>query len=169
MTAEPTAARIAQALDRQAIADVLVDYCRFLDSMDLEALAALFTPDCRVVYGDDPRLRAEGRDALRSSLARMWRWRRTAHHLSNIRVWFDAPGRARAESAVWAWHEAQDGSPAEVYGVYDDRLIETAEGWRIDARRMTMRGASAGFRVALPPTERRPPPPGWTTPEGLDG
>ena len=57
--------------DRHAVEEVLVDYCRHLDRMDLDALAALFTEDCRVVFGPDPNLRAEGRAALRQSMARM--------------------------------------------------------------------------------------------------
>jgi hypothetical protein len=45
-------------LDTAAITAVLTDYCRYLDRMDLEALGALFTIDCRVIYGPDPRLAA---------------------------------------------------------------------------------------------------------------
>ena len=63
----------------RAVENVLYDYCRHLDTMDLLSLAALFTEDCYVVYGADDRLRARGRQALEISLARMWRWRRTAH------------------------------------------------------------------------------------------
>ena len=154
--------------DRREIEDLLIDYCRHLDRMDLEALAALFSADCHVVYGPDPRLAAEGREALRTSLARMWRWRRTAHHLANVRVWLDAPDRARAESCVHAWHERPDGGTAVVFGRYHDTLTRTDAGWRIAARRMEQDGADAGFRVAIPQAPRTPPPPGWTSPEGLD-
>lgn len=160
--------RLRGLLDRREIADVLIDYCRHLDRMALDELAALFTEECRVVFGPDPRLAAEGRAALEASLARMWRWRRTAHHLANVRIWLDGPDAARAESCVQAWHEKPDGGTATVFGRYLDRLARTAEGWRIAERRMDMNGADAGFRVAIPQAPRRPPPDGWQPPEGLD-
>ena len=90
---------------RQAITDVLIDYCRYLDRMELTDITMLFTTDCKVVYGPDLRLTAKGRLALEASLARMWRWQRTAHHLSNVRVQFESDRMASAQSAVWAWHE----------------------------------------------------------------
>jgi ketosteroid isomerase-like protein len=155
--------------DRFAIEDLLVDYCLHLDRMDLAALAALFTPDCRVIYGPDPRLMAEGAPALAASLARMWRWTRTAHHLSNVRIRAEGAEDARAESCVLAWHERPDGTTATIHGRYLDRLRRTPQGWRIAERRMEMNGADAGFRVGIPPAPRHPPPEGWSAPEGLDG
>jgi len=158
-----------ELLDRRQIEDLLVDYCRHLDRMELDALAALFTTDCRVTYGAEPRLAAVGREALARSLARMWRWRRTAHHLANVRVWLDSADTARAESYVHAWHERPDGRTATVYGRYLDSLRRTPEGWRIAERRMDMNGADANFHVPIPQAPRQPPPPGWQPPEGLDG
>ena len=155
--------------DRFAIHDLLVDYCLHLDRMDLAALARLFTPDCIVVYGPDPSLMARGPAALQASLARMWRWTRTSHHLSNLRIWLDGPGKARSESYVTAWHERPDGATATIYGRYLDRLVRTPDGWRIAERRMQMNGADAGFRVAIPQAPRHPPPDGWVAPAGLDG
>ncbi len=147
---------IRTLLDTAAITGVLTDYCRFLDRMDLAALGTLFTPDAQVIYGPDPRL-----------LARMWRWKRTAHHLANVRVWVEG-GTARAESAVHAWHEAADGSDAEIFGLYHDRLARVGEDWLIAERRMEMQGSRGGFRVPIPPAHREAPPPGWTPPQGLD-
>lgn len=154
--------------DRFAINDVMVDYCLHLDRMDLAALARLFTPDCEVIYGPDPRLSARGAVALEASLARMWRWTRTAHHLSNVRLWPDGPDSARSESYVMAWHERPDGTSATIYGRYLDRLRRTPDGWRIATRRMQMNGADAGFLVAIPQAPRHPAPPGWVPPAGLD-
>lgn len=161
-------ADVRELLDRREIEDLLVDYCLHLDRMELDALAALFTIDCRVIYGPDPRLEAHGRAALEASLARLWRWARTAHHLSNARIRV-AGDTATAESYVHAWHETPDGATAVIFGRYLDRLVRTPGGWRIAERRMEMNGADRGFRVAIPQAPRRPPPPGWTPPEGLDG
>lgn len=155
--------------DRHGIEDVLVDYCRMLDRMDLEGLSRLFTADCEVIFGPDPRLRASGRDSLRRSMERMWRWRRTAHHLSNVRVWSDGTEAARAESYVHAWHEAPDGTTAEVFGIYRDRLARSHGDWRIARREMTMNGSQGAFRVQIPQAERAAPPLSWVPPKGLDG
>jgi ketosteroid isomerase-like protein len=137
--------------------------------MDLVALACLFTPDCEVIYGPDPLLTSRGNAALKASLARMWRWQRTAHHLSNVRLWGDGPDCARSESYVMAWHEHPDGTTATIFGRYLDLLSRTPDGWRIAQRRMEMNGADAGFRVAIPQAQRNSPPPGWVPPSGLDG
>lgn len=155
--------------DRFAIHDLLTDYCLHLDRMDLGALARLFTADCEVIYGPDPQLTAWGAAALEASLSRMWRWRRTAHHLSNIRLWPDGTDHVLSESYVMAWHERPDGTTATVFGRYLDRMTRTPDGWRIAQRRMEMNGADAGFRVAIPQAQRHPPPPGWVPPPGLDG
>lgn len=160
---------IEALIHRRAIEDALVSYCRYLDRMDLCALAQLFTGDCSVSFGPDPRLAADGRAALETSLSRMWRWRRTAHHLSNVSVQFVSDSAADAESAVWAWHEAEDGTDAEIFGVYRDRLVRQDGAWLIANRRMEMTGSRGGFRVPVPAAFRAPPPPGWSAPEGLDG
>ncbi len=154
--------------DRREIEDVLVDYCRMLDRMDLEGLSRLFTADCEVIFGPDPRLCASGRDDLRRSMERMWRWQRTAHHLSNVRVWPKGADAARVESCVHAWHEAPDGTTAEVFGIYRDRLVRAHGNWRIARREMAMNGSQGAFRVQIPQAERAAPPQGWVPPEGLD-
>lgn len=150
--------------DRLAIHDVLADYCRWLDSMDLEALAALFTNDCDVEFGPDQRLNSTGRTALARSLARMWRWSRTSHHLSNVQIRFTNESEASAVSYVLAWHERPDGSTATVYGQYRDRLEKHGGRWLIAQRTMLENGSDAGFTVNLHQLERRPAPADWVAP-----
>ena len=87
------AEQLQELLDKQAIAEVLFAYCAHLDRMDLEALAALFTEDCVVDYGPEARLQSHGADGLRRDLARMWRWSRTSHHLSNVVVKLEGDGQ----------------------------------------------------------------------------
>jgi ketosteroid isomerase-like protein len=154
--------------DRAAIADLLADYCRHLDAMDLPALAALFTRDATATYGDTAALNATGRAAIAASLARMWRWQRTAHHLTTLRLWADGPDAARSEARVIAWHERPDGRTATVHGRYLDRLLRTPDGWRIAHRRMEALGSDAGFTVPLHRAPRAAAPPDWSAPAGLD-
>jgi 3-phenylpropionate/cinnamic acid dioxygenase small subunit len=148
--------------DRVAITEILHAYCRALDTMELEAIGALFAEDCVVSYG--PRLESRGAGQLAADLARLWRWRRTSHHLSNVTIRLDGDSE-EAESYVIAWHEAPDGRTATLFGQYHDRLRRLPEGWRIAGRRQVMNGSDAGFTLAIHPLRRRPPPPGWTAPD----
>jgi hypothetical protein len=166
---EPMADAISRLVDQREIENLLIDYCRYLDRMELGKLAALFSEDCRVIYGPDPKLTARGRPGLEASLSRMWRWRRTAHHLTNIRIRFDGDARADSESYVHAWHEGVDGNTAIIYGRYLDRLHRLDEVWKITERRMDMNGCDNGFKVPVPPAPRCMPPSGWSPPQGLDG
>ena len=154
-----------ELMDRQAITDVLIEYCCALDQMDLPRLAALFTDDCVVEYGPQPALQSRGAAALERSLQRMWRWQRTSHHLSNVQISFTSADEARAGSYVYAWHERPDGSTATILGQYKDRFVRVDGGWRIAERRMEMNGCDSGFKVDIYPFERIPAPPGWIAPD----
>ena len=151
--------QLQELLDKQAIAEVLFAYCAHLDRMDLEALAALFTEDCVVDYGPEARLQSHGADGLRRDLARMWRWSRTSHHLSNIVVRLEGDGQyAVASSYVIAWHERPDGPTATMMGQYQDRLVRVDGRWRIASRRQELTGNDAGFDVNINRFERIPRP-----------
>lgn len=156
--------RLHRLVEHQAITEVLIEYCTALDRMDLPRLAALFTADCVVEYGPEEWLRSRGRSALEKSLARMWRWSRTSHHLSNVQIEFSEDDEAFVRSYVHAWHERSDGTSATILGQYHDRFVHGDAGWRIAERRMVMNGCDAGFRVNIPPFERIPPPDDWEPP-----
>ena len=156
--------RLQQLKDRNDIGDLLHSYCLTLDRMQLDELAALFTEDCSVAFGADPLLQSNGSAALARSLQRMWRWKRTSHHLSNIVISFEGPDAADVVSYVMAWHEDPNGQTATVFGQYRDRVVRTDVGWRIASRRMLMNGNDAGFTLDLFPAERKPPPRDWTAP-----
>lgn len=153
--------------DKILIGELLSGYCRMLDTMALDDVDIYFTEDCIVEFGADARLNACGSAELASKLSRLWRWRRTAHHLSNIEVQLSGQDRAFASSYVLAWHQREDGTNAILYGLYRDALIRTANGWRISHRRQEMNGSEPAFPIGIFPAERRPPPPGWTVPEHL--
>ena len=159
---------LRQLLAERDIERLLTAYCICLDRMDLESLAALFTDDCAVDYGDDPRLMSNGSVALRQSLERMWRWSRTSHHLSNIMIEFESDIAARSTSYVHAWHERADGSTATIMGQYLDRLVCRSGRWLIAERRMVMNGCDSGFTVPIHKADRAGPSPGWTAPD-IDG
>src|ERR1700690_3578479 len=96
--------------DRQEISNLLIEYCRALDVMDLAAIARVFTEDCQVEFGPEERLRSRGAAGVAKSLERMWRWSRPSHHLSNVQIAFEGADRARSISYVLAWHGRPDGT-----------------------------------------------------------
>ena len=106
---------IEELIARQRIGETLARYCNHLDSMTLDDLGQLFTEDCAVSFGPNSNLEANGREALITSLARLWRWHRTAHHLCNVVISFDTIKKATVQSRVHAWHETRDGTEAEIF------------------------------------------------------
>jgi hypothetical protein len=153
-------AALQELVDRQEIVHLLHEYCRGLDLMDLAVVEAVFTPDCIVDYGAEPGMRTESAAAVIAGLrALMWRWSRTAHHLSNEQIWFDGPDAARGVSYVLAWHEFPNGTTATLWGQYHDRFTRTAGGWRIRHRRLLMAGHDDNWDVSNHRLERRAPSP----------
>jgi ketosteroid isomerase-like protein len=155
---------LQQLADRDEITFLLNEYCRALDAMDLDAIAEIFTEDCVVEYGPEDRLKSYGKAAIHKGLERLWRWRRTSHHLSNIQIKFQGADKASANSYIIAWHERPDGGTATVWGQYQDVFVRTPAGWRLARRRQSMNGNDAGFTVNLFPSERSKPPAGWVAP-----
>jgi 3-phenylpropionate/cinnamic acid dioxygenase small subunit len=150
---------VLEIREKQAITEILFAYCAHLDRMDLDALASLFTDDCHVDYGPEERMQSNGSMQLRRDLSRMWRWKRTSHHLSNVVITLDEDHRhADALSYVMAWHERPDGSTATMMGQYRDRLVRLGDQWRIAHRRQVLTGNDAGFDVHINPFERLNPP-----------
>ena len=63
---DPARAALERLADETAITALLNDVCTHLDTLDLDRLAELFTPDCRVRYGN---VQLEGRDGTIAWLA----------------------------------------------------------------------------------------------------
>ena len=161
--------RLRRLCDREEVTWALNEYCSALDRMDLQGLCALFTEDCLVEFGPEAWLQSRGAPALEQSLARMWRWARTSHHLSNVQIDFQGDDEALARSYVQAWHERPDGSTGTIFGQYHDRFVRREAGWRIAERRMYMNGSDRGFAVNINRCERNPPPQGWQPPAEAAG
>jgi 3-hydroxyacyl-CoA dehydrogenase/3-phenylpropionate/cinnamic acid dioxygenase small subunit len=141
--------------DRLELTRLLYRYCAMLDSMELDLVPELFTPDCSVSYGPDERMQSHGADDLASSLRRLGRFARTSHHLSNVELDFDGPDAARGRSYVLAWHQHPDGRMQTLYAEYHDRFVRTDAGWRIAERRQLTHGSDVPWDLPLAQSERR--------------
>ena len=159
---------IKMILDEREIKAVLIEYCCALDRMDLSAISQLFSEDCIVEFGDDAKLNSRGPKALSKSLERMWRWERTSHHLSNVRINFNGSCKASTISYVTAWHERPDKTTATIYGQYHDEFIRENDHWVITKRKMFMNGSDSGFTVDIFPFKRKTAPKNWISPKNID-
>lgn len=118
---------------RLAIAETLALYCRGIDRCDPEQLAAAFTPDAMIDYGDGAKPIAETIPGLMSGLGSM---RLTQHNISNTVMRIDGE-TAKAETNCVALHliPAPDGDiELVVGGRYLDRLVRHDERWLIAER-----------------------------------
>jgi ketosteroid isomerase-like protein len=139
------ASALQQLVDRQAIVDVIHAYCRNVDLVRADEVAALFTEDCTVDYGPGLGEPTHGAAQLAERLGRgLPRFAATSHHVSNIEVSFETPDTARAVTYLYAWHRYPDGSPdAHLWAQYHDRFVRTAAGWRIAERVLKVAGQEA--------------------------
>jgi hypothetical protein len=136
--------------DRLAIAETLALYCRGIDRCDAEQLAAAFTPDAKIDYGDGAKPILEVIPALVAGLGTM---RLTQHNISNTIMRVDGE-RAKAETNCVALHiiPTPDGEiELVVGGRYLDRLEKREGRWHIAERLYVMdwnRSASATMALA---------------------
>lgn len=128
---------LTEIADRLAIAEVLARYCRGIDRCDGALLAAVFTPDARIDYGDGAKTPAETIPGLMAGLGAM---RLTQHNISNT-VMQITGATAKAETHCVALHliPSPDGEiELVVGGRYLDRLTKSAGQWRIAERLYVM-------------------------------
>ncbi len=123
--------------DRLAIAETLALYCRGIDRCDPEQLAAAFTPDALIDYGDGARPVTEVIPGLMAGLGAM---RLTQHNISNTVIRIDG-ARAKAETNCVAVHiiPAPGGDEELVVGGrYLDTLVLHEGRWLIAERLYVM-------------------------------
>ncbi|WP_324073653.1 MAG: nuclear transport factor 2 family protein [Erythrobacter sp.] len=128
---------ITEVADRLAIAETLALYCRGIDRCDAERLAAVFTPDAQIDYGDGAKPIAETIPGLMAGLGSM---RLTQHNISNTVMRLSGE-TARAETNCVALHiiPTPDGEiELVVGGRYLDRLVKLEGRWRIAERLYVM-------------------------------
>jgi hypothetical protein len=142
---------LRQLQDREEITQVLHDFARGVDLLDLDAVARCFAADVRWDYGPGAGRPITGRDTLKAFIGEAFskrevtddslcvvRIKRTSHHISNIRIDFTGPDTARSEAYTFTWHEMAEGErPGLVWGRWHDRWVRTpGEGWQIADRKM---------------------------------
>jgi 3-phenylpropionate/cinnamic acid dioxygenase small subunit len=128
---------IGELRDRLAINDLLVRYAWAIDTKTFDDLDHVFTSDAFIDYtatGGIAGSLAEIKPWLAQSLAA---FPATQHLLSNSQVTIDGDS-ATARTAVYnPMGAATREGPLHFFfmgGIYNDRLLRTADGWRIEER-----------------------------------
>ncbi len=124
-------------LDKQAITEQLLRYCRAVDRKDIKLLESVYWPgatDDHVRYCGDVSGFIEFFRTAHSDL------RITQHVLANILIEFESETRARCESYIHAYHEAPPKSGKREEFIVGGRFIDLFEKrgreWRIAYRKL---------------------------------
>jgi ketosteroid isomerase-like protein len=123
-------------LDRLAIQDLYARYTAALNALDFDALDAVFTPDARIdasAFGVPAMAFDEFRPFLAEAFAGFRGHLYVTHDLSVTLRDDDADVRAAFTASVGldaggVLHQVTEG------GYYVDRLVRTADGWRVADR-----------------------------------
>ncbi len=112
----------------------MLAYCRIVDEGDFDELRNVFTPDATAELGGSGQTGIdEILDRLSGALGRFVSWE---HHVDEYEVSIDGE-LASARCSVHAVHVRPAGESPPTYlvvGSYEDRLVHTANGWRITHR-----------------------------------
>ena len=120
--------------DRHSIIDLLNSYATCLDARDWSGLNDVFHPRATGVYGVQLNGRDQIVDAIRSFLGGCGP---SQHLLGNYQISIDGdPAQSSTKARVIhvGSGERADLTPYEAIGVYRDRHLRTADGWRIIER-----------------------------------
>ena len=136
--------------DKEAIKDTIIKFCWGIDtkiplSSFPGAFEDVFTEDFqfglareRVLPKDAASipLNAMGRAGFASFIETVQgKYEATQHHCTNTLVSITGAGTATAVTYAANYHKKKDGTMFNYFGVYDDQLVKTADGWRISIRR----------------------------------
>lgn len=131
-------ARVQALEDQLAIQRVITDYSAFLDGRDYDGYVGLFTEDGVWANGNTRR---EGQGEIRDMLSGLFGEveegfvnTSSFHQISNFEI--DVEGdTATAKSRFIFVMRGEGGEPVnELSGQYHDKLVRTADGWKIAER-----------------------------------
>ncbi|HQQ62243.1 MAG TPA: nuclear transport factor 2 family protein [Pseudomonadales bacterium] len=125
--------------DYRAIEQTLIRYALACDTRNWALLDEVFTTDITAIYGGEYRL--QGRHNLTGMIRSLLDGcGPTQHLLGNFRIAIEG-NTAQCACYVRAAHAGRDDKASltyEVWAEYRDKLLLTAEGWRISERRMVV-------------------------------
>ena len=135
--------------DRQAIIDLTIKYCWTIDLHEFETLREIFVPHATALLGDE-------RDGIDSIITRITNaltpLDASQHIVANHQVTVNGD-RATQRCYFQAQHvrRGAHGSPNYIVaGRYQDELVRTTDGWRIERRVLTVDWTEGNVNVVRP-------------------
>jgi len=128
----------------QACAALCVDYCEFVDAKEFERLRGVFTEDAVFVSPAAPDNEIRGANAIIAGVSLIPSALLTHHLVCNIRVHAESADTATGSCRILIYMadanepenpEGRKAAPKQIIGIYRDRYVRTASGWRIAERR----------------------------------
>jgi SnoaL-like domain len=139
--------------DRIAIDDLLTRYATALDGKDWELFASCFTPDARIDYSAAGGIAGTLPEVRRWLAEVMAGFPMTQHLVTNRAVQLDGDV-ASCRSCLFNPMGIPDDGTIAVFlegGYYRDRLVRTADGWRIAERVEEPTYSTRRHRIVLRP------------------
>lgn len=126
-------------LDKQAITETLMRYCRAVDRFDFDVLETVFWPEAfdeHVVFNGGPV------EFVKFVREFMGGCEQSSHQITNVLIDLEGDNRARVESYVWTFQDPTivEGQRTDliVAGRYLDRFEKRGLDWRIIDRILTI-------------------------------
>lgn len=132
--------RITALSDQLEMQQVLIRYAHALDARDWELLGSCFTEDATTDYGEIAGIN-DGRDAIVTTCRDFLSGLDASHHLIGSVAIESRGDEGTAVCYLQAQHvfRGADGGDNLLHGgIYRDRLVRTAEGWKIAHRRLEL-------------------------------
>lgn len=158
MSATELEVLLRRLVDKDEIRELVAKYSLYADFGRFAEMFELFAEDCVFDYGPTFGGRHYGRAAFIEYMrgpgaARLPRFRATTHHNANVLIDFIDENTATGWTGLYAWHEMEDGSHAEVWGYYEDMYVRTPEGWRF-RQRVERTAGQQNFAIEWNPLRR---------------
>ena len=127
---------LQELLDKQAIQELVIKYCRAADRQDWELMASLYHEDATDDHGQ--MFRGSAKDYLAWLPSMRGQMEVTSHHVSNHYIVVNGD-RAEGEVYIVAYHlkGTRDGQKNQVVtgGRYLDKYENRGKGWKFAARK----------------------------------
>lgn len=126
--------KIQEMLDKQAVAEVMMTYCRALDHLNEDLLRTVFHPDSKHAHGfKGPSSTTDGSpDFVAYALGVLRAYHRTHHHLGNIFIEIDGDV-AFTEAYFTAFHRMRaKGDPLAASNAFDTEMDYFVAGRYLD-------------------------------------
>lgn len=148
------AARIDQLESRQAINDLVSDYCHGFDKRDFSRFLAIWWEDCAWNIGP-PFGSFSGHEGVREAVNEvLWpAWGQSQHVTSNLVISFDGADTAHALCDVDCTGTLAESDEATFVGAtYTDRMERRGGIWKIAERNVTIHyfNSFAGTQLSKP-------------------